>query len=189
MFGSTFTERLSAAPVLLPVIRQLVANGRYYWLLTLHPKCPAELFAAYRGLAGPHAEFIEPEDLVRAEAQADVLVADTSSIVSEFTAQRKPVVTFRNRMPRPHMIDIHDPAELAAALERALQPDAAYLAEIERYAGQIHPYHDGRSSQRVLDAVDRSHPSLAGLRARRPYNLWRKLQVRRQLGYWGPARG
>src|SRR5262249_48392875 len=34
-FGSTFTERLSAAPALLPELARLVESGRWYWLLTL----------------------------------------------------------------------------------------------------------------------------------------------------------
>jgi CDP-glycerol glycerophosphotransferase (TagB/SpsB family) len=83
--------------------------GERYWLLTLHPKCPPELFERYRALAGAHARFIEPEQVMAAQRAADVLVSDTSSIVSEFIVQHKPVVTFRNRVPKPHMIDFDDP--------------------------------------------------------------------------------
>ncbi|KAG1175093.1 hypothetical protein G6F35_016597 [Rhizopus arrhizus] len=89
-----------------------------------------------------------------AQRAADVLVSDTSSIVSEFIVQHKPVVTFRNRVPKPHMIDFSDPAQLPAMLQRALHPDAALQAEIVRYADAIHPYRDGRSSERVIAATE-----------------------------------
>nr|WP_282452939.1 CDP-glycerol glycerophosphotransferase [Lysobacter sp. CAU 1642] len=184
LFGSTFTPRLSAAPVLLETLRELVQRGDRYWLLTLHPKCPSPLVEAYRALAGPHARFVETEDLMAAQARARVLVADTSSIVSEFVAQGRPVVTFRNRAPKPHMIDIDDPALLDAAIDRALAPDPALRAEIDRYAQSIHPYRDGRSAERVLRATDLALAGPDTLRSRKPFNLWRSLQIRRDTGYW-----
>ena len=154
LFGSTFTERLSAAPHLHPQIAADIAAGGRYWLLTLHPKCPPELFERYRALAGTNARFIEPEQVMAAQRAADVLVSDTSSIVSEFIVQHKPVVTFRNRVPKPHMIDFDDQAQLPAMLQRALHPDAALQAEIVRYADAIHPYRDGLSSERVIAATE-----------------------------------
>ena len=116
MFASTFTERLSAAPHLFDAIAAEIARGDRYWLLTLHPKCPPQLFERYRALAGPNAAFFETEQLVAAQRAADVLLADTTSVVSEFVVQRKPVVTFRNRAPKPHMLDFDDPAKLPAML-------------------------------------------------------------------------
>ena len=89
LFASTFTERLSAAPRLYDAIAAQVARGDRYWLLTLHPKCPAELFERYRALAGANAAFVETEQLVSAQRAADVLLADTTSVVSEFVVQRK----------------------------------------------------------------------------------------------------
>lgn len=90
LFGSTFTERLSAAPVLYEQIAADIARGTHYWLLTLHPKCAPALFERYRALAGPNARFVEPEEVMAAQRAADVLVSDTSSIVSEFVVQHKP---------------------------------------------------------------------------------------------------
>lgn len=186
LFGSTFTPRLSAAPVLLDTLRSLTARGDRYWLLTLHPKCPPDLVAAYRALSGPHARFVETEDLMAAQAAADVLVADTSSIVSEFVVQGKPVVTFRNRAPKPHMIDISEPGQLDAAIQRALSPEPALQAALRAYAEEIHPYRDGRSAQRMLDAAARVLRGELRPAKAKPANFWRKLQIRRDTGYWRP---
>jgi CDP-glycerol glycerophosphotransferase (TagB/SpsB family) len=181
-FGSTFTERLSAAPHLLPEIARLSASGRWYWLVTLHPKCTPELQRSYRALAGKHVRFIESEQLPLPLAAAAVLVADTSSIASEFLCLRRPVVSFRHRVPAPHLSDVREPAQLEAAIEQALSPPAAMLAAIERYAARIHPARDGRASERVLDAV---HGCLAGGRSalrRKPFNPLRRLQLRWRFG-------
>ncbi len=186
MFASTFTERLSAAPHLLEAISAQVAAGERFWLLTLHPKCAPELVARYRALAGANAVFVETEQLISAERAADVLVADTTSVVSEFVVQRKPVVTFRNRAPKPHMIDFDDPALLPRMLERAFQPEPALLAALAAYADAIHPYRDGHSSQRVIAATGQLLRGELGPLARKPLgSVLRSLQIRRDLGYWG----
>lgn len=188
LFASTFTERLSAAPRLHAAIAAEIASGERYWLLTLHPKCPPDLVARYRALAGPNARFIETEDLVTAQRAADVLLADTTSVVSEFVVQRKPVLTFRNRAPKPHMLDFDDAAALPAMLARAFAPTEELRLAIRDYANAIHPYRDGASSQRVIAATE---AFLAGdlghLRGKPLSSLWRAFQVRRALGYWGPG--
>jgi len=188
LFGSTFTERLSAAPLLHDAIAADIARGERYWLLTLHPKCPPALFERYRALAGANAQFVEPEQVMAAQRAADVLVSDTSSIVSEFVVQHKPVVTLRNRAPKPHMIDFDDPALLPQMLAQALAPPPALMAEIVRYADDIHPYRDGLSSERVIAATEDFIAGEMGALRRKPLGaLWRGLQIRRELGYWGPA--
>ena len=188
LFGSTFTERLSAAPHLYDHIAADIARGERYWLLTLHPKCSEELFARYRALAGDNAAFIEPEQVMAAQRAADVLVSDTSSIVSEFVVQYKPVVTFRNRVPQPHMIDFDDATRLPAMLDRALSPEPALVAQIQQYADSIHPYRDGYSSERVIAATEDFLAGELGTLKRKPFGAWtRGLQIRRDLGYWGPS--
>lgn len=188
LFASTFTERLSAAPHLYDAIAAQVAGGERYWLLTLHPKCAPALVQRYRALAGPNAAFVETEALVSAQRAADVLLADTTSVVSEFAVQRKPVVTFRNRAPKPHMLDFDDPAALPAMLQRAFAPDAARTQALADYADAIHPYRDGQSSQRVLLATEALLAGDLGALARKPAAAWlRGLKMRRALGYWGPG--
>jgi hypothetical protein len=39
----------------------------------------------------------------------------------------------------------------------------------------------------VLEAIDTFIARGAKNRRRKPLNLWRKLKIRRRIGYWGPA--
>ena len=187
LYAATFTETLSSARALLGEISMQVARGDRYWLLTLHPKTDPVLVQAYRQLAGPNAGFVEPEGLVPALRAADVLVCDTSSVVSEFVVQRKPVVTFRNRAPKAHMIDVADPAELETALHRAFAPSETLRHELAAYADLIHPWRDGHSSERVLAAARDFVAGQFGDLARKPMNLWRRLQMRARLRRFGEA--
>lgn len=187
MYAATFTESLSSARALYEQIAAQVARGERYWLLTLHPKTDPELTARYRQLAGPNARFLEAVDLVPMMRAADVLVSDTSSVVSEFAVQVKPVVTLRNRAPKPHMLDFDDPQQLESMLRTALAPPPELLTALRDHASQIHPWRDGRSSERVLTATEAFHRGDFGDLARKPLNLWRKLQGRTRYRRWMKA--
>ena len=115
---------------------------------------------------------------------ADMLVSDTSSVVSEFLVQGKPVVTFRNRSPKPCMLDIEDPQLLEAALRKALDAPAALIAQIEAFATRTHPCTDGRASERVLAAAEDLLDGRLGKLAPKPRNLLRKLQGRLHYRRW-----
>jgi hypothetical protein len=185
LYAATFTEALSSARALLDEITAQIARGDRYWLLTLHPKTDTALVDAYRRLAGPNARFIEADALVPALRAADVLVCDTSSVVSEFVVQQKPVVTFRNRAPKPHMIDIAEPRELEGALVRAFAPTADLRAELAAYANEIHPFRDGHSSERVIAAANDFVAGKFGALAKKPANWWRRVQMRSRLRDFG----
>lgn len=188
MFASTFTERVSAAPHLHGAIAAEIARGERFWLLTLHPKCPPELFDRYRALAGDNAFFVEPEQIVTAQRAADVLLSDTTSVVPEFVVQHKPVVTFRHRLPQSYMLDFSETSQLPSMLAQAFAPPPSLQAAIVAYANDIHPYRDGRSSERVIAAVEDLLAGRLGTLAPKPFmTRIRNLQLRKRLGYWGPA--
>lgn len=184
MYAATFTDGLSSARALHAEIARQVALGERYWLLTLHPKCDADLFAMYRALAGPNARFLEAVDLVSMMRAADVLVSDTSSVVSEFVVQGKAVVTYRNRAPKAHMLDIAEARQLEGALQAALAPDDSLKAALKDWADAIHPYQDGRSSDRVLGAALALEQQGPGLLRPKPRNLLRNLKGRLRYHRW-----
>ncbi len=184
LFASTFTHSLSAARHLLPTIGELSRQGRWNWLVTLHPKTAPQIVSAFREMEGPHLRYAQTDDLVPLLLAADAMVSDTSSAVHEFLLLHKPAVTFRNACPGPHLIDVTEPADLAPAIERALTRPPALMREIVEFAHAIHPQRDGRSSERVLDATRGFIDEYQGLLAKKPVNLWRRLQLRHRLGHY-----
>jgi CDP-glycerol glycerophosphotransferase (TagB/SpsB family) len=185
LFASTFTESISAARALHSTIAQLAATGRWRWLVTLHPKMAADVVAMYKSIQGPYLHFVETDDILALYVQANVLLSDTSSVVPEFLTQHKPVVTFRNRKPGPQLINVEQASDVLPALERAFSPTDELMNAIVRYADHIHPYRDGRSSERVLAAADEALQLGAKDLHRKPLNVWRRLQARKRLRYWG----
>jgi CDP-glycerol glycerophosphotransferase (TagB/SpsB family) len=184
LFASTFTPSLSAAPRLLETIRELSAHGDWNWLVTLHPKMSPDIVRQYRALEGTHLRYAETDDIVPLLQAAEVMVSDTSSVVHEFLLQRKPVVTLCNARPGPHLIDIAEPGQLGPAVGHALGRPAQLMQEISAFAESIHPYRDGRSSDRVLEATHNFIEHGRSALKPKPLNLWRRLQLRRRLGYY-----
>jgi CDP-glycerol glycerophosphotransferase (TagB/SpsB family) len=184
LYHSTFSPRWSAAPVLYDTIRRLSRSGRWNWVVTFHPKMNPEIVAKYRALEGDHLTFSEVDNILELYGGADVMISDTSSALSEFLLWRKPVVTFKNRRPGPYLIDIDDPDALEGAVERALARPPELMQAIRTYGDETHPYRDGRSSERVLEAVDAFIAAGARNRRPKPLNLIRRWKIRRRLGYY-----
>jgi CDP-glycerol glycerophosphotransferase (TagB/SpsB family) len=187
LYHSTFSPSWSAADVLYEEVKRLSRDGRWRWIVTFHPKMNPDTRARYKALENDYLRFAENDNILDLFPQVDMMCSDTSSALSEFLLTGKPVVTFKNRRPGPQLIDIDDPAQFEPAIERALTRPPELMQAIRQFADAIHPYRDGRSSERVLDAIDAFIAAGARNRRRKPWNPWRKLKLRRRIGYWGPA--
>lgn len=181
---STFSERLSCAPHLLDTVKQLVAKNDRDWVVQFHPKMPRDVVESYKAICAENYQFVDSANVLPFLREADVMVSDTSSVLQEFMLLDRPVVTYRNRNPGPWLLDIDQPGQLEDAINTALKRPAKLMAEIEKYNKDLHPYTDGKSSQRVLDAVDQMADFPPRDLKSKPFNLLRKLKIRKQLNYW-----
>ena len=184
LYSSTFTKKLTSAPTLLETIKQISKSGKYRWLITFHPKMDESIVEAYRNIQHDNLKFIETDNIIPLLLEADVMLCDTSSILQEFLVLNKPVVTFNNRLPDECMINVTSAEEVLPALETALSKPAELMNKIQHYSDQLHPYRDGKSSERVLDAVDwYIKDGHKGLKRRR-LGLIRKFKIRKEFGYF-----
>ena len=184
MLTSTFSKNLTCAMHLLPVVKQLVSRNDMDWLVQFHPKMSSSIVNKYKAIKADNYQFVETSDVMPWLARADVMVSDTSSILQEFLQLERPVVTFRNRTPGPWLIDIQNPEDLRGAIEQALACPAELIDEIRSHNAQLHPYTDGRSSDRVLKAIETYSKSAGKPGRSKPFNLIRKVKMRKELAYW-----
>lgn len=184
LYSSTFTKKLTSAPQLLETIKNISKNGAYQWRVTFHPKMDKAIVNAYKAIQHEDLKFIETDDIIPLLLEADVMLCDTSSILQEFLILQKPVVTFNNRLPDDCMINVTSPEDILPALNTALKKSADLMKKIRQYTDQLHPYHDGKSSERVLDAVEwYSNEGYKGLK-RRSLNFMRKIKIRKAMKYY-----
>ncbi len=186
-YASTFTRSLSSAWTLLPVIRRLAETRPWDWVITLHPKIDDPvLLDGYRRMAAelPNVTFVRDNQGAATYGECDVMLCDSSSIIVEFMMLDRPVVTYRNSQPGPHVIDVLDADAIAPAIERALQCPDELMQAMRAYLAEREAHIDGHNSARVLDAVDDFRARWQGRLPRKPLNLWRKLKLRRRMHYW-----
>ena len=186
VYTSTFTRGITSTGILFDTIRKMVESRRWNWLFTFHPKLDEETKNRYKQLAeeNENAEYYDGDNNPDFIARADVMLCDSSSIITEFMLMNRPVVTFRNTNPGQHLIDVTSTDEIEPALEKALTRPEPLMKAIKQYTEYHEGHLDGKASSRVLDAIDdfisTGHKTLT---RRKPLNLVRRIKLRRATGY------
>lgn len=186
MIASTFTQRLSLAynEEVFQTISKLSLTGKYKFLMVLHPKMPLKIIEKWKSLSNENFTFFDTTELIPLFKQADFMFADTTSAIQEFLLQRKPLVTFRHTRKKDYLIQIHEAGQIEAAFISALNCPEEIMDNIEKYILELHPYFDGKSSERLISAtIDFLHKDKSYLRCK-PLNLARKYRIRKLLHYF-----
>jgi CDP-glycerol glycerophosphotransferase (TagB/SpsB family) len=184
LFCSTFSKKLSCAPHLFETVKRLSETGKWQWIIQFHPKMPENVVAQYKSIQNEHLTFVETDDVMPLLEQADVMVCDTSSVLMMFLLLNKPVVTFKNIDPKKYMLNIDKAEDLEASISNALAHPPELMANIADFIAQTHPYNDGKSSERVLAAVDDMLNGVNVPKKPKPLNIIRNIKMRKKLGYW-----
>jgi CDP-glycerol glycerophosphotransferase (TagB/SpsB family) len=183
LFSSTFSPRITQAPALLKTIERLSKNSQWQWQVTFHPKMAQHIVDGYKAIQHENLTFIETDDLIPYMENADLMLADFSSMITDFILLNKPVVTFRNPDKLPHLINVDDFNKIENAITTGLSKPKTLMEEIHRFAEITHPYRDGKSSMRVLDAVENKLQKPTN-KKKKPLNLLRNFKLRKKLSYW-----
>jgi len=182
---STFSRALTCAPHLFETVKRISASGKWNWIIQFHPKMPKDVVDKYKSLEGKYLSFVETDNVIPLLQQADVMLCDTSSVLIMFLMQYKPVVTFKNISPKDYLIDVTNEDKVEESIEYALSKPAELMKRIEGFIEETHPYVDGLSSQRVLDAADKLIGGENLPKKSKPLNLLRRFKMRKKLNYWG----
>jgi len=186
LISSTFSKKLSLAynDDVIDEIERISEIGKWEFKVVLHPKIPKERVQKFKDIQGENLAYYDTTDLIPLFRESDVLFADSTSVVTEFLLQEKPVVTFRNTQPGKHLLNITQVNKIESAIENALDPDVNLLEEIQEFNKNMHPYKDGKSSERLIDAsIKFLHADKSHLRPK-PLNFIRKLKVRKNLNFY-----
>ncbi|ABG38584.1 CDP-glycerol:poly(glycerophosphate) glycerophosphotransferase [Paraglaciecola sp. T6c] len=183
LFSSTFSPRMSQAEALLPTIKRLSQDTKWRWLVTFHPKMAQSTVDAYKAAQHENLTFIETDNAMPLMLEADLMLGDNSSMLVEFLMLNKPVVTMKNEHPKPHFINVTDAEKIEESIEYALTRPPELMDKLDDYAAQTHPYTDGQSSARIVDATQDMLDNPPKLK-NKPFNLIRSIKMRKKLGYW-----
>ncbi|MBL4904779.1 MAG: CDP-glycerol glycerophosphotransferase family protein, partial [Flavobacteriaceae bacterium] len=105
LISSTFTTKYSLAniPEVYQEIKRLSLIGKWHFLIILHPKMDPIIVEKFKKLENENLTYFDTTDIIPIFKIADIMFSDTTSAIPEFILQQKPVVTFRNNKPLPHL--------------------------------------------------------------------------------------
>ena len=154
LYAPTFSPKLTSAPFLVEQIKSLSENKEYLILLKFHPLMDVSWIQIYTDLANeiPNIIFETEKNIIKFLLISDVLISDTSSVIYEFLLLDKPVITFNNISDNILWQNSSDYTELIPLVEKNLNEDP-YSKERKFIFENYHPYNDGKSAKRMVDAV------------------------------------
>jgi hypothetical protein len=186
MIASTFTERLSLAynDVVFNEIKRLSNSGLFHFIMVLHPKLPQHIVEKWQTLNGTHFKFHNTTNLIPLFKASDILFADTTSAIQEYLLQKKPVVTFKHTYKHNYLLHVNNANALEKTFNYALSYPEELIENISAFVQELHPYSDGKSSSRIVEAtITYLHQDKSHLKSK-PLNLIRKFKIRKKLNYF-----
>jgi CDP-glycerol glycerophosphotransferase (TagB/SpsB family) len=184
LYAPTFSPSLTSAPQLLEQIKHISQSGKYDWIIKFHPKMDVQTIQQYRNIESEFLSISEAPEILPLLKSSDLMLTDTSSVVYEYMLLQKPVLTFNNKNPGGHVVDFSRPEQLESGVEQTQQNRQQVIERAKAVSDKMHPYRDGLSSKRVLQAaIDFINSDHSGLQ-KKPLNLLRKWRIRKAMGYY-----
>lgn len=186
LYCSTFTKKLSSASRLFEIIKRLRDAKDWNWIIQFHPKMPRNIVEKYKTLQADNLIYTDTDNVLTVFNSADVMLSDTSSATLMFAVYGKPIVTYKNRTlgDTSYLMNVETTDAIEAKLEEALAYPEKIKTKIHKAADWVHPYRDGKSSARVLDAIDNFLSNDYKKLKPKPFNFFRSLKERAKLNYW-----
>ncbi len=186
LIASTFTKEYSLAlnDAVIKEIERISKLKKWHFIIVLHPKLPLTTKEKIKSIQNDFLTYYNTTNLIPLFKKADIMFSDTTSAIIEFLLQKKPVVTFKNNMPGPYLIDISKIEDIENSIEKGLQKPKQLIEEIEKFAEFSHAFNDGKSSKRVIDATIAFLSKDKSYLKRKPLNLLRKYKIRKRLRYF-----
>ena len=181
LYAPTFSRSMESSSELIKVIPTIIQKDEF-WLLKFHPLMPKKLIQPFKDLPKEQALIVKDGDITAMLHLAELMISDTSSVVYEFFALQKPVITFRAIGNMEKTLNITQPQGLRAAIDRSLQNPDEFAEQRNAALRDINPYLDGSVAMRTLKALDSLDPQSFPKKGK-PLNLFRKAQLQWHTKY------
>lgn len=177
LYAPTFSPSLTSAEAFKPQLEAIAKEGKYILNIKFHDLMAQEYIAYYKNLANryPTVFFKEGRNIVNQFIVADLLISDTSSVIYEFLLLDKPVITLDNISENIRWNDLKNPAELSQVVHKNLKEDP-FKEQRAQVIAEYHPYHDGKSTERMVDAIE-NYITENGVPELRKLSLFRRYKI------------
>lgn len=154
LYAPTFSPSLTSAEIIFNKITSLAQDPDYLVLVKFHDLMNREVKEKYVESSStiPNLVVVDDPDIIKYLIFADLMISDTSSVVYEFLLLNKPVITFNSSSRNIKWLNLISSSELPSAVESTLDHDE-FAEGREWIIANYHPYRNGESAERMVDAV------------------------------------
>lgn len=177
LYAPTFSPSLTSAPILKSEIEKIASNKKHLILIKFHDLMGKELINDYKSIAKKYDNivFVEDRNILKYLIISDILISDTSSVIYEFLLLNKPVITCKARSPKGAWENIEQAEQLTKKVESNLERDP-FADQRAKIIADYHPYHDGNSSLRMIQAIEK-YIQQKGVPEKRKLSFFRKFKI------------
>ena len=176
LYAPTFSPSLTSGLKLLNTIKELSSRDDILLIIKFHDKMDDSIKEQYQKLKAKNLIISDEKDITKLLQISDLMISDTSSVVYEFVLLNKPVVTLNSASQNINWLNLDDENEVQISVEDILNGNDIYKDKRQDTIQQYHPYSDGESAKRMLDAV-LDYESLHGIPKKRKLSFLRKLKI------------
>lgn len=182
LYAPTFSPSLTSAILKKDEIFALADREDIFLQIKFHDLMNAEVIESYRQLAESriNVQIIDDRNILKYLIIADIMISDTSSVVYEFILLDKPVITIDSTSKNISWKNITKEESLHQAFIHEREEDP-YKNSRRNIIQQYHPYTDGKSSSRMIAAVE-DYIHRHGVPAKRKLNFWRRYKMNKMFG-------
>lgn len=182
LYAPTFSPSLTSAPKIIDKIEETSFNTDYSILIKFHDLMNPEIINEYenRFSTNKKVKIIKDDNILKYLIISDLMISDTSSVVYEFLLLDKPVVTYKSISQNINWDNITDKNRLISSITTNLEKDL-FKDKRANIIKEYHPYNDGKSAERMLDAVEK-YITNNGIPQERKLGYFRRRKINRMFG-------
>ncbi len=176
LYAPTFSPSLTSGLKLVDTIEELALRDDILVIIKFHDKMDVTIKEKYQNLESKNLIILDEKDITKLLQISDLMISDTSSVVYEFILLDKPVVTLDSKSENINWLNLRDESGVVKSVNNVLNENDEFANKREETIREYHPYSDGKSASRMIDAVleyKRAH----GVPERRKLSLLRKFKI------------
>jgi CDP-ribitol ribitolphosphotransferase len=182
LYAPTFSPSITSAATAQKAILEIVDTEDVHVIVKFHDLMDVAVIDSYKKASETRLNFsvVEERNILKPMIMADLMISDTSSVVYEFILLNKPVITINSTSKTINWCNLDTSDVLRSTLVKELQEDN-FKAHRINTINAYHPYTDGKSSARMIAAVE-SYIQQHGVPERRKLNIYRRFKINRMFG-------
>ena len=182
LYAPTFSPSLTSAKILFNTIETLSNSEDLLFIVKFHDKMDADTVVSYKKIMSKNLLIVEDNDILPSLQMADLMLSDTSSVVYEFILLDKPVITLNSQSDHITWSDHADVEGATQSLLKTLQGNDDFKNKRGKIIEQYHPYTDGKSAQRMIEAAETTIKK-QGVPNKRKIPLLRKFKMKKKYSF------